>query len=95
MNGSGMYYTKWNKSDRQRTSTIDITFILELKKIQPPVNITKKEQTHRYKKQTCDLPVEREGEVAKQVKKIKRCKLSCINKLQGYIIQHREAANML
>ena len=50
MDGFGGYYAKWNKSDRER-KIYDITYV-ESKKDPKLVNITKKRQTHRYRKQT-------------------------------------------
>ena len=62
------------QTDKDKYYTISLLSGIK-KKIQPPVNITKKEQTHRYKKQTCGYQWGEGREMAKQVKKIKRCKL--------------------
>ena len=65
-----------SQTDKDKHCTISL--ICEIKeKIQPPVNITKKKQTHRYKKQTSGQQWGEERTVAKQVKRIKRCKLLC------------------
>ena len=51
MDGFGGHYAKWNKSDRERQVLYDITYV-KSKIYNKLVNITKKKQTHRYRKQT-------------------------------------------
>ena len=46
----GGYYAKWGKSDREGQILYDLTHIWSLKN--KLVNIGKKEQTDRYRKQT-------------------------------------------
>ena len=47
-----VYYAEWNKSDRERQTLYDITYMRNLKKYNKLVTITKKQQTHRYREQT-------------------------------------------
>ena len=51
MDGLGGYYAKQNKSDRERQILYDITYMWNLKN-KSIVTITKKDQTHKYWKQT-------------------------------------------
>ena len=51
MDGPRVYYTKWNKSDRERQILYDITYLWNLKKNQL-MNVTKNKYTYRYRKQT-------------------------------------------
>ena len=54
------YHTKWNKSDRKRLISYDITHVwyvilkmIQMKKIMTQMNLfTKQEQIYRYQKQT-------------------------------------------
>ena len=50
MDGSRGYYTKENKSDRERQILHDLTYVWNLK------NKTKQKQTHRYREQTGGCP---------------------------------------
>ena len=51
MKRHGGHHSKWNKSDRERQTLYDITYIWNLK-YNKLVNITKKKHTHRYREQT-------------------------------------------
>ena len=63
IDGLGGHYAKWNKSDGERQILYNITHMYNLKKYNKLVNITKKKQTHRYRKQTSSYQwEERRGE---------------------------------
>ena len=53
------YYTKWNKSDRQRQIPHDFTYMCHLKKQNKWTNITKQKESYRYWEQTGDAVAER------------------------------------
>ena len=72
MGGLGGHYAKCNKSDSERQILCNITYMWNLKKYNKLVKITKKKQTHRYRKQTGGC--QREGVLGRQVKYMKRLK---------------------
>ena len=63
-----------------------ISLILESKKYDKPVTITRKKQTHREKKLVVtSRERELEGNMGQGIKRYK-----LVGKLQGYIVQYRE-----
>ena len=79
--GLGGYDAKWKKSDR-KTNTVYHLYV-ESQKYNKPVNITKKKQTHRYRKQTSNYQWGEERGEGYQWEEgrgegVKRYKLLCI-----------------
>ena len=48
MDGLGGYYAKWNKSERERQTLDDITYVWNLKSNNKPVKTAKKKLNPRY-----------------------------------------------
>ena len=51
MDGHRDDHTKWNKSDREKQISYDITYMWNLKKMIQMNLFTKQKQTHRHRKQ--------------------------------------------
>lgn len=82
-------HAKWNKSGRETQILYFITYMWNLKKYKKIVNITtvKKKQSRRCREQTGGQREEGRGVRGKGLRGTNHY---VYNKLQGYIIQHRE-----
>ena len=84
------YEAKWNKSGKERQILYGVTYIWNLKN--KLVIITEKKETHRYienKLVVTSGKKAREGQEGVGDSEIQTTMYK-INKLQGYIVQHKE-----
>ena len=90
MDGPRRHYAQGNKSDRERQILYVITYMQNLKN--KTNDITKQKQTHRYTEQTSGYQWgEGRGEGQDKDRGLKvHTTMYKINKLQEYIVQHRE-----